>query len=146
MFLPILAEETKKPAEATPSEATTTTSGSQPLTVTVVGSKEQAWKTLGSASYFDDEDIREFTTTDINRILRQSPGVYVREEDGYGNFPNISLRGVTTVRNTRVTVMEDGILSAPAPYSDPAAYYSPAIGRMSGLEVLKASSQVKYGP
>jgi Fe(3+) dicitrate transport protein len=74
------------------------------------------------------------------------PGAYVRPEDGYGNFPNISLRGVDMGRSSKVTIMEDGILAAPATYTAPSAYYSPTIERMSGLEVIKGSSQVKYGP
>ncbi len=42
--------------------------------------------------------------------------------------------------------MEDGVLNAPTPYSAPAAYYSPAPKRMSGIEVLKVGSQIKYEP
>jgi Fe(3+) dicitrate transport protein len=116
------------------------------VTGAIIGGEEEARQLPGSATYLGEQQIREFNQTDVNRVLREVPGVYVREEDGYGNFPNISLRGVTTVRNTKITVMEDGILSAPAPYSDPAAYYTPAVGRMVGLEVIKGSSQIKYGP
>ena len=42
--------------------------------------------------------------------------------------------------------MEDGILQAPSPYSAPSAYYSPNIARMAGVEILKGSSQIGYGP
>jgi len=100
----------------------------------------------GSAQVVTKEEIRQYSYDDINRVLRKVPGVYVREEDGFGLFPNISLRGVDTTRSAKVTIMEDGVLMAPAPYSAPAAYYSPTVGRMSGLEVLKGSSQIKYGP
>lgn len=116
------------------------------VTGTLFGSEMAALEIPGSAAYVGPEAIDRYTEVDVNRALRQIPGVYVREEDGYGNFPNISLRGVTTVRNTKITVMEDGILSAPAPYSDPAAYYTPAMGRMHALEVIKGSSQIRYGP
>ncbi len=114
--------------------------------VTVIGSEEENLKLPGSGAYIDVEQLRKNNITDVNRALRAVPGVYVREEDGYGLFPNISLRGVSTERSKAVTMMEDGILTAPAPYSAPSAYYSPNIGRMSGLEILKGSSQVKYGP
>lgn len=114
--------------------------------VTVLGVREDGAVLPGSGDRVDVEDIRKHSYDDINRILRKVPGVYLREEDGHGLFPNISLRGVDTGRSQKVTLMEDGITVAPAPYSAPAAYYSPTAGRMSGIEILKGSSQVKYGP
>ncbi len=114
--------------------------------VMVIGNPVNIEKMPGSAQVVTKDDIRQQNYDDINRVLRKVPGVYVREEDGFGLFPSISLRGVDTTRNSKITIMEDGVMMAPAPYSAPAAYYSPTTGRMSGLEVLKGSSQIKYGP
>jgi len=116
----------------------------QPLTV--VGSREAAFELPGSAAFEAAEEFRERGYTNIAQIAARVPGVYIRDEDGYGNFPNISLRGVEGSRSTKITMMEDGILTAPAPYSAPAAYYAPKAARMSGIEFLKGSSQIKYGP
>jgi len=114
--------------------------------IMVVGNPANIQDMPGAAYSVTTEDIRQQNYDDVNRVLRKVPGVHVREEDGFGLFSNISLRGVDTTRSAKVTVMEDGVLTAPAPYSAPAAYYTPTMGRMSGLEVLKGSSQIKYGP
>jgi Fe(3+) dicitrate transport protein len=114
--------------------------------VEVVGDSDRAKEMPASAQYIGTEEIRTQSYSDVNRILRKAPGVNIREEDGFGLFPNISFRGVDTTRSAKITLMEDGVLTAPAPYSAPAAYYNPAGGRMSGVEVLKGGSQVKYGP
>ncbi len=112
----------------------------------VIGSKDSVTDLVGNGSYLDTEDIRFHNYANVNQVLRKVPGVYIREENGFGLFPNISLRGVDSSRSKKVTLMEDGILIAPAPYCAPETYYSPTIGRMSGLEVLKGSCQTKYGP
>lgn len=114
--------------------------------VTVVGDALNIPNIAGSAAVVDQQQIQRQTYTNPNRVFQQIPGVYVREEDGFGNFPNISLRGADGGRSSKATIMEDGVMMAPAPYSDPSAYYSPRVGRMSGVEVLKGSSQVRYGP
>ena len=112
----------------------------------ILGSKFKARNRTGSAYYISPEEIRRLGYTDINRMLKAVPGVNMYEEDGFGLRPNISLRGTKAKRSERISIMEDGVLAAPAPYSAPAAYYFPNVARMEAIEVLKGSSQVQYGP
>ena len=112
----------------------------------IIGSKQNVDQLFGIGSYLDADNLSPFFRTDITEILREVPGVYVRGEEGYGLFPNIGIRGVDSTRSSKVTIMEDGIPSAPSPYSDPAAYYSPTAGRMAAFEILKGSSSLKHGP
>ncbi|MCF6224797.1 MAG: TonB-dependent receptor [Xanthomonadales bacterium] len=144
---PVHAEQLPSDEAKTPSKTASPDSQSALLDkMLVVGNSAGILKATGSAQYISAEEIRERNYDDINQVMRSVPGVYLRQEDGYGLFANISLRGVDTTRSAKITMMEDGVLTAPAPYSAPAAYYTPAVGRMSGLEILKGSSQVRYGP
>lgn len=114
--------------------------------VTIVGSVADARILPGSGSVIDNEQMTIEFANDINQLLRTVPGVYIREEDGYGLRPNIGIRGATSERASKVTLMEDGVMIAPAPYSNPAAYYFPTTLRMHTTEVVKGAPLLRYGP
>ena len=114
--------------------------------ITVVGSQVEARGVAGSAHFIGQEELEKFSYSDIQRIGREVPGVSVQLEDGYGLRPNISIRGVATERSGRITLLEDNVLIAPAPYSAPSAYYFPTAGRMYAFEVLKGPAAITQGP
>jgi Fe(3+) dicitrate transport protein len=129
------AEESAPPATPGPMEV-----------VTIIGSRDDARAIAGSSAVITAEDIARFQDTDIQRILSQVPGIYFREEEGYGLRPNISIRGSYGDRSSKITLMEDGVLIAPAPYTAASAYYFPTTGRIAGVEVLKGPAAIENGP
>jgi len=126
--------------------ATTFESADGLETMVIVGDRQAADRTPGAAHVLSDEDLEKFRFTDIDRILRTLPGVNVQTEDGLGLRPNIGIRGTPTDRSSKISLMEDGVLIAPAPYAAPAAYYFPYAARMSAIEVLKGPAAITEGP
>ena len=114
--------------------------------VFITGGANEIKTQPGSATLIDDVALEQFEYTDIHRILNEVPGVNIQEEDGYGLRPNIGMRGSSPERSKKVTIMEDGVLTGPAPYSAPAAYYFPNVSRMSAVEVFKGPAAIQYGP
>lgn len=112
----------------------------------IVGAGDAARRVAGSAHVIGAAELERQGYQDVHRVLRLVPGVNIQEEDGFGLRPNIGLRGTGVERSQKVTLLEDGVLVAPAPYSAPAAYYAPTAGRMEGFEVRKGSSAIRQGP
>ena len=115
-------------------------------TVTIIGKKADVKELSGSGQIVSNEELLKAMDTDIHKILSAVPGVYFRTEDGYGLRPNISIRGTSIDRSAKITLMEDGILVAPAPYTSSSAYYFPTTGRINSVEVLKGPSSISQGP
>jgi Fe(3+) dicitrate transport protein len=114
--------------------------------IQIFGNKQALETATGSGFVLNKAALEQFEFDDIHRVLQSVPGVYIREEDGYGSRPNIGLRGATSERSSKIALMEDGVLIAPAPYSAPAAYYFPNVSRMTQVEVFKGPSAFTYGP
>jgi Fe(3+) dicitrate transport protein len=114
--------------------------------IVVVGERIRLDTIPGSASIIDSsilEDSRVFT---VNEAMRQVPGVFARDEEGFGLRPNLGIRGLNPTRSSKVLLLEDGIPLAYAPYGDNASYYHPPVTRFERIEVLKGSSQILFGP
>ena len=114
--------------------------------VTIIGHRRDPGDVPGSAHVIGQEELQAFLQADVMRVLRRVPGVYVQEEEGFGLRPNIGIRGSGLDRSSRIALLEDGVLIAPAPYAAPAAYYFPTQRRMHALEVLKGPAAIAVGP
>lgn len=149
----VLGDETEAPP-ATPipeeAEPKTRVKPDEPMPelreVTVRYTPEDLFRMGGSVQALDQRQLEKLQYDDPNAVLLQVPGVYIRQEDGFGLRPNIGLRGTNPNRSAKVTLMEDGVLFGPAPYSAPAAYYFPMMARMTGVEVFKGPAAILYGP
>ncbi len=103
-------------------------------------------RTAGSAHVLRKDQLDRFEYDDPGAVLQQVPGVFVRGEDGVGLRPNLGIRGANPDRSKKLTLMEDGVLFGPAPYSAPAAYFFPLLTRMTQVRVVKGPAAIAYGP
>ncbi len=130
------------PAEAEPGDD----EDGADIDIEIVVTDGGAPRVAGSAYVLDEAALEQFEYDDIHQVLGQVPGIYVRDEDGFGLRPNIGLRGGNADRSAKVTLLEDGVPFAPAPYAAPAAYYFPLVTRMVGVEVFKGAASIQHGP
>lgn len=146
LLLPLLVEAQEKALPSTSLDSVQRMDEVIIKTSTLLGNKLIAKNRTGSAYYISPTELKKMGYIDINRVLKTVPGITIVEEEGFGLRPNISLRGTSPERSAKISLMEDGVLIAPAPYSASSAYYFPSIARMQAVEILKGSSQVQYGP
>ena len=115
--------------------------------VTVVSNRDRIFsKVPGAVTFIDKEELQSISPLSGNEVLRRSPGLHVVDEEGVGMRVNIGIRGLDPDRSRSVLMLEDGVPVALAPYGEPEMYYTPAIDRMAGIEILKGSGQILYGP
>lgn len=114
--------------------------------VTIAAPPAERPRAPGSVSTLEADDFEASRPLTVNEMLRKLPGVHVRDEEGFGLRPNIGLRGLNPTRSTKVTLLEDGVPLAYAPYGDNASYYFPPVERFASIEALKGVGTLAYGP
>ncbi len=116
------------------------------ITTEIAATTEEQRRIPGTIEVIDARTLEISHPFNFNEALRKAPGVYTRDEDGFGLRPSIGLRGLDPNRSAKVLLLEDGVPLGHAPYGDTDAYYHPPIERYNGIEILKGSSQIAYGP
>lgn len=115
--------------------------------IEIIGEKKfDAFRYTGSAYYVDDDELNLIQPIGTEEILKRLPGFNIASDDGISNRINVGIRGLYPRRSSRVLLMEDGVPVNPTIYLDPATYYNSPADRLDGLEVLKGSSALRYGP
>lgn len=103
-------------------------------------------KIPGSVSVVTAKDIQAIAPIGAADVMRKVPGLHVVDEDPASLRLNVGLRGLYPQRTSRILVLEDGVPITLNPYGEPAMYFSPLIDKMEGVEVLKSSGQLLFGP
>ncbi len=115
--------------------------------IMVVGNYPGVLKQIpGSLTLIQPKDNAKTQPFTLNELIRRAPGLNVTDEEGIGLRINIGIRGLDPDRSRNVLMLEDGIPLALNPYGEPEMYFSPTIDKIQGIEVLKGSGQIYYGP
>jgi outer membrane receptor protein involved in Fe transport len=115
--------------------------------VMVIGDKaDSLQKTPGSGTLIGHKEIDRAQPSDAAEMLRRVPGVNVYEQEGGGLRLDLGVHGLDPGRARNVLILEDGIPIAVNPYSEADIYYLPQIERMRGIEVVKGSGSILFGP
>jgi len=115
--------------------------------VLITGKSDRIFsKVPGSVSYLNKKELEMINPISGNEVFRRIAGVHVVDEEGSGMRVNIGIRGLDPDRSRSLLILEDGIPVALAPYGEPEMYYTPPVERMTGIEILKGSGQILYGP
>jgi Fe(3+) dicitrate transport protein len=146
LYCPQLYSQTECRPAGEDSGSTTAPACPELEQITIFGSARDVQDVAGGANYISPQELEAFDISDVARALRRVPGVSLQIEDGWALRPNISIRGTATERSSRVTLMEDNVLIAPAPYAASSAYYFPTFGRIHAVEILKGPAAITQGP
>jgi Fe(3+) dicitrate transport protein len=115
-------------------------------TVFVIGGEENLTSLGGAGQILGKKELEDSHVFTVNEALRKVAGVNARDEEGFGLRPNIAMRGLNPTRSTKITLLEDGLALAYAPYGDNASYYHPMVDRYERIEILKGASSLMFGP
>jgi Fe(3+) dicitrate transport protein len=115
--------------------------------VRVIGDKADALQKIpGSGTLVTTKEIERAQPVDVAEMLRRVAGLTATQEEGGGLRLDVGIHGLDPGRSRRVLILEDGVPVSVNPYAEPDLYYVPDIARMRGIEVVKGSGNILFGP
>jgi Fe(3+) dicitrate transport protein len=133
--------------EQAPSEVPIEPTSAEPLEVHVLGDgDDNLQKVPGSRALLTKKEVDRTAPRTSAELLRRMPSLTVTSEDPHGLRLNVGLRGLDPTRSRSILVLEDGVPIAINPYAEPDLYYSTPLSRIAGIELVKGSGAVLFGP
>lgn len=116
--------------------------------VEIIGHSSSSIQILsGTATKIERKEVELISPLGTQEILQHVPGVTAVADDGIGNSRiSVGIRGLNPRRSSHILILEDGIPIQPALYIYPNVYYNPPVERLDGIEIIKGSGAIKYGP
>lgn len=99
----------------------------------------------GTVVQIDRADIERIQPLSTEDILRRVPGINVKSEEETSIVANFGIRGLSA-SESKSLVLEDGVPVAPGLFIGNDRYFNPRIQRIEGVEILKGSASLRYGP
>lgn len=116
------------------------------VVIEVVGKQlEDISRMTGSVVLVDREQLELIQPISTGDALRGVPGINVVNEEESGVVSNIGIRGLSA-SESKSLILEDGVPVAPGLFIGNERYFNPRIQRMGGIEILKGSASLRYGP
>ncbi|MCC5853157.1 MAG: TonB-dependent siderophore receptor [Alkalimonas sp.] len=99
----------------------------------------------GTVHLINLEQIDAIQPLSTEDVLRRVPGINIKGEEETSIVANFGLRGLSA-SESKSLVLEDGVPVAPGLFIGNDRYFNPRIQRMEGVEILKGSASLRYGP
>lgn len=108
-------------------------------------SAKHAYIEPGTVNIIGIEQINTIQPLSTEDVLRRIAGFNIKGEEETSIVSNFGLRGLSA-SESKSLVLEDGVPVAPGLFIGNDRYFNPRIQRMAGIEVLKGSASLRYGP
>lgn len=113
--------------------------------IKVSGQQQHKFDATGTVNLVDLATIERIQPLSTEDVLRRVPGINIKSEEETSVVANFGIRGLSA-SESKSLMLEDGVPVSPGLFLGNERYFNPRIQRVAGVEVLKGSASLRYGP